>query len=1381
MADPTGEDRQAQPTLDDQRHTTAEVLSSSPSSATALPPTIPPRPVIDVSQSAAVAPVAAPFAHPSPSLLTVQSPSSSITTATTSSTLENGGSATTSATLAAPRLSYVPRTPRSPSAMSSTGSKDRISSAQQTLPIAQTQAHQSDLPRLPLQDPSPARQDSSVANAPPSTSGRLTQLLERCQQLGLGPEAPGYALVKKLAEATEPEWRELTALLAHGQATLLLPVQAKSSSSSFLKERDGAVHAPPSLGFAQDHILLSPSSCPDLSSDPPDKGLVTLSGLRGCLEITDRRGSPRPTQLEDPEDATVPPSLFIKSFINRSDRDWIQQLKTVSERRHLFSSLAPLPTACCSDYPYPNYTILCESKLDFPPPTQPSIHKRTSSGAATTSIIAPNLGLESSSPNRSSSSSGAFAQLFGGGGRGYRKGLPPSTHDQTSDATQSPAITGEGSSGAKVQIWVIDRPLRRSRAVRGMTYSVQARLRTQLEREAGIRSDIGEVIGSFAGAFYPPVESSSRSTELPSRRGVQIGSGRLQLPRTPHSPITPKEWQTMAMFSASPEEVTASYQDVLASVHSQLRIDSDTAGEESQEEKVLEQMEVVERLLVEEVYDRLLCPPQSSDHQADENLASRIAALNILGLDWEGLGLNLPPQEKTFQTVAGDQAQNEPQEASPVRDGLQKIMDDCREELVQLHQRDRMAPRRKLEVLVGIHRIIVDGLSKLPRITLQDNEVDDREDGVQAKDSGSGIEARDSLAQSGMAQKGGNTSSADLILPLLIRLIVLANPTGLASQLMYIQRYRYDALLQNGEAAYCLINFQAAIQFIENAKPSELGLEDSTLPSFSQQLGQSGAGERNEKSAAIEMLRSVKRGESENSNDSRTATPLPIGGRLKGLTGVVNSSFSVLGRVIGSGASAGMDAWDRSSKNLESARAIDDIRGLLTSSVTKTATAGGSVVNKLIEMERQGNEGERPDGSRPSALRSASAPNASDLRRTSSHEQKSAAHLAPSIESSAMEVASSRDSGKLSLSDRLANLNWKFSSAVSTPPVEPEALTEPVNPQNALLSTLGASASIILDADDVPAPRSVGTTNATGVASTAQQSTAPLPSSAASTADASERPLPASLRSPYPPLSFPPTESRSLHVVLATSGSVASIKLPLIVERLLSYRNVRVQVIPTKSSLHFFDKDEIATLSRCVAEKQGLRSAAGEEGSYTLASLAAENAAASAGNSQASTLAPLAHLWTDEDEWTSWNKVGDPILHIELRRWADVVLVAPCSANTLAKIAGGICDNLLTSFLRALSSSTPTILYPAMNTLMYAHPLTARHLDVVENIIGYEVRGPIEKRLACGDLGAGAMVEWTDIVEGVVQRFGLEGRGGAVQADVQEEDGWPGRAQKETA
>ena len=50
----------------------------------------------------------------------------------------------------------------------------------------------------------------------------------------------------------------------------------------------------------------------------------------------------------------------------------------------------------------------------------------------------------------------------------------------------------------------------------------------------------------------------------------------------------------------------------------------------------------------------------------------------------------------------------------------------------------------------------------------------------------------------------------------------------------------------------------------------------------------------------------------------------------------------------------------------------------------------------------------------------------------------------------------------------------------------------------------------------------------------------------------------------------------------------------------------------------------------------------------------------------------------DEEEWREWKQVGDPVMHIELRRWADCMVIAPLSANTLAKCAQGLCDNLLT-------------------------------------------------------------------------------------------------------
>jgi phosphopantothenoylcysteine decarboxylase len=66
-------------------------------------------------------------------------------------------------------------------------------------------------------------------------------------------------------------------------------------------------------------------------------------------------------------------------------------------------------------------------------------------------------------------------------------------------------------------------------------------------------------------------------------------------------------------------------------------------------------------------------------------------------------------------------------------------------------------------------------------------------------------------------------------------------------------------------------------------------------------------------------------------------------------------------------------------------------------------------------------------------------------------------------------------------------------------------------------------------------------------------------------------------------------------------------------------------------------------------------------------------------------------------------RIGDPILHIELRRWADIVLIAPCSANTLAKIATGVCDNLVVS----PPSLPPTLSsFPSVPSPISSHNMT---------------------------------------------------------------------------
>ncbi|GBP21094.1 Phosphopantothenoylcysteine decarboxylase [Eumeta japonica] len=120
----------------------------------------------------------------------------------------------------------------------------------------------------------------------------------------------------------------------------------------------------------------------------------------------------------------------------------------------------------------------------------------------------------------------------------------------------------------------------------------------------------------------------------------------------------------------------------------------------------------------------------------------------------------------------------------------------------------------------------------------------------------------------------------------------------------------------------------------------------------------------------------------------------------------------------------------------------------------------------------------------------------------------------------------------------------------------------------------------------------------------------------------------------------------------------------------------------------------------------------------------------------------------DESEWRSWRNRGDPVLHIELGKWADMLLIAPLDANTLAKTAQGLCDNLVTCVMRAWDLQKPLLFCPAMNTRMWEHPLTNEQIQKLVNW-GYKQIPPIKKTLMCGDTGVGAMAEVVDIVSEV--------------------------------
>lgn len=185
------------------------------------------------------------------------------------------------------------------------------------------------------------------------------------------------------------------------------------------------------------------------------------------------------------------------------------------------------------------------------------------------------------------------------------------------------------------------------------------------------------------------------------------------------------------------------------------------------------------------------------------------------------------------------------------------------------------------------------------------------------------------------------------------------------------------------------------------------------------------------------------------------------------------------------------------------------------------------------------------------------------------------------------------------------------------------------------------------------------------------------------------------------------------NVLIGVTGSVAALKLPLLVRSLKAHSpDINIRIVVTSHSIHFFNPNDLK-------------------------------------DHPASSVSSPVEILRDEDEWSTWKKISDDVLHIELRKWADVFIIAPLDANTMAKMAVGICDNLLTCVVRAWDLSKPLYFAPAMNTHMWNHPLTKQHLSILSSF-GYKEIPPVVKKLACGDFGSGGMADVDDIVVNVL-------------------------------
>ena len=171
-------------------------------------------------------------------------------------------------------------------------------------------------------------------------------------------------------------------------------------------------------------------------------------------------------------------------------------------------------------------------------------------------------------------------------------------------------------------------------------------------------------------------------------------------------------------------------------------------------------------------------------------------------------------------------------------------------------------------------------------------------------------------------------------------------------------------------------------------------------------------------------------------------------------------------------------------------------------------------------------------------------------------------------------------------------------------------------------------------------------------------------------------------------------------ILLGISGSIAAYKIPIMV-RLLIKEGAEVKIVMTPASKDFVSSLTLSTLSKNT-------------------------------------------ILTDIANSDSWNN------HVILGRWADVMMIAPLSCNSLGKLAHGLCDNLLTAVY--LSATCPVFVAPAMDEDMWQHPATQKNLDIIKSFGNTII--PVESgELASGLIGEGRMAEPQTIVDALNNFF----------------------------
>ncbi|GAA5933274.1 uncharacterized protein JCM15063_001271 [Sporobolomyces koalae] len=501
------------------------------------------------------------------------------------------------------------------------------------------------------------------------------------QALGIQHDSWGAHMITKLGSISpDSESSTIVDLVKSGKVTLLLPAEK--------------IDFPTTVQLANllDHLLLpSPPLTP--ASQDTSRSFVSLSGLRGTIA----EGRVTFTGC----------GLAVRAsehgIVRRSTLEPIVDFASEDLHRYL---RGPASTSSTSDsHTFPHFAAQSPvSTLSLP----------------RTATAAPSAIAAASRTNTSS----RLAALFS---KASSAELPPASTSNPSEPLSSssggPSST-KSSANLEISVLVIPTPVRFSEVSKQIRTRSADKLEADLFTLDGLRGDRTAIerITTFSNKFNPP-SSAWTSVFGPTGTGA------------PLSAPPPNPSSTSSLFRADIEIITEAFQDVLHDVRNDLSrnlsVASPTAAPTSAsheddrgaledfgalEERVDSALSQVEdSLLSTSLYSHVFCPPFSSDAQDDENLASRIAALNVLELSLEHLGVELGTEE---EGLPGWESQKR-----GVRETVEDLADTVGRELARLEDPADMTPSSKLDVFVQVHKILVEELGKLPPIPLK-KEID---------------------------------------------------------------------------------------------------------------------------------------------------------------------------------------------------------------------------------------------------------------------------------------------------------------------------------------------------------------------------------------------------------------------------------------------------------------------------------------------------------------------------------------------------------------------------------------------------------------------------------------------------------------------------------